>query len=67
MIKYYVKKMLCISTLTSIIYMIMYNYGDSDSKQYIFEKEPFKNLKIPPICVVNCTKVRQKGLNFNCS
>ena len=48
MMKYYVRKKVSISTLNGIVYTGMYNYGDANSKQYIFEQEPTK--KITPIC-----------------
>ena len=34
-----------ISTLTRIIYSGMYNYGDANSLQYIFAREPTKTTK----------------------
>ena len=44
-IKYYATKKACISTLTRIIYMDMYNYCDANSEWYIFQQEPTKKTK----------------------
>ena len=36
----------------------MYNYDDANSLQYIFERDPTKKIKIPPIC--RATKGKRK-------
>ena len=56
--KYHVTKKASISTLTGIVNTGMYNYGDTNSIQYIFTQQPMKKQQksLPAVAQPYCNE-----------